>query len=159
MHNPAPDLRPGRPRRHVVVALTFLACVIAYTDRVNISVAAVAMKEHFGWTQTQKGWVLSAFFAGYLLFMFAGGVLATRYGGTIVLMLSVLAWSAFTLLTPAAAAASMPMLLLARVGMGVGEAAMFPGAYEAVRPLGTPGERARQRHGCSAASRSVPWSG
>src|SRR6516225_4810145 len=29
-------------RRHILVALTFLACVIAYTDRVNISVAAVA---------------------------------------------------------------------------------------------------------------------
>jgi len=40
------------PRRHVVVGLTFLGCVIAYTDRVNISVAAVAMREHFGWSQT-----------------------------------------------------------------------------------------------------------
>src|SRR5690242_7591896 len=48
-------------RRHVVVALTFLGCIVAYTDRVNISVAAVAMKEHFGWSQTQKGFVLSAF--------------------------------------------------------------------------------------------------
>ena len=36
------------PRRHVVVGLTFLGCV--YTDRVNISSAAVAMKEHFGWS-------------------------------------------------------------------------------------------------------------
>src|SRR5476651_2397380 len=89
---------PGRARRHVVVALTFLACVIAYTDRVNISVAAVAMKEHFGWSQTEKGWVLSAFFVGYLLFMFLGGVLATRYGGKNVLGWSVLTWTVFTLL-------------------------------------------------------------
>ena len=36
------------PRRHVVVGLTFFGCV--YTDRVNISIAAVAMKEHFGWS-------------------------------------------------------------------------------------------------------------
>jgi MFS transporter, ACS family, solute carrier family 17 (sodium-dependent inorganic phosphate cotransporter), other len=143
MNNSVPDTRPGRPRRHLVVGLTFLACVIAYTDRVNISVAAVAMKEHFGWTQTQKSWVLSAFYSGYLLFMLAGGVLATRYGGKIVLTLSVLAWSFFTLLTPAAAVASMPMLLLARVGMGVGEAAMFPAAYEMYGRWVPPGERAR----------------
>ena len=48
------------PRRYVVVVLTFFGCIIAYTDRVNISVAAVAMKEHFGWSQTQKGFVLAA---------------------------------------------------------------------------------------------------
>src|SRR5476651_246731 len=109
---------PGRPRRHVVVGLTFLAAVIAYTDRVNISVAAVAMREHFGWSQTQKGWVLSSFFVGYLLFMFVGGVLATRYGGKKVLGWSVLSWSVFTLLTPLAAIASLPLLLVTRVGMG-----------------------------------------
>ena len=78
-------------RRHVLVALTFLACFIAYTDRVNISVAAIAMKEDLGWTQTEKGLVLSSFFVGYMLFMFASGWLATRYGGKRVLGLAVLA--------------------------------------------------------------------
>jgi MFS transporter, ACS family, solute carrier family 17 (sodium-dependent inorganic phosphate cotransporter), other len=134
---------PGRPRRHVVVGLTFLACVIAYTDRVNISVAAVAMREHFGWSQTQKGWVLSSFFVGYLLFMFVGGVLATRYGGKKVLGWSVLSWSVFTLLTPLAAIASLPLLLVTRVGMGLGEAAMFPGAYEMFARWVPAAERAR----------------
>ena len=88
------------PRRHVVVAFIFLGCVIAYTDRVNISVAAVAMKEHFGWSQTEKGVVLAAFFVGYLLFMFVAGLLANRFGGKRVIGYSVLAWSIFTLLTP-----------------------------------------------------------
>ncbi|HYB80661.1 MAG TPA: MFS transporter, partial [Mycobacterium sp.] len=83
------------PRRHILVALTFLACVIAYTDRVNISVAAVAMKEQFGWSQTQKGSVLAAFFVGYLLFMFVAGLLAQRFGGKRVLGQSVFAWSVF----------------------------------------------------------------
>ena len=32
------------PRRHVVVVLIFLGVIIAYSDRVNISVAAVAMR-------------------------------------------------------------------------------------------------------------------
>jgi ACS family sodium-dependent inorganic phosphate cotransporter len=131
------------PRRHVLVALTFLACVIAYTDRVNISVAAVAMREQFGWSQTQKGFVLSAFFVGYLLFMFASGLVAARFGGRRVLGCSVLAWSIFTLLTPAAAMLSIPLLIATRVGMGIGEAAMFPAAYELFGRWAPPTERAR----------------
>jgi MFS transporter, ACS family, solute carrier family 17 (sodium-dependent inorganic phosphate cotransporter), other len=114
------------PRRHVVVAFIFLGCVIAYTDRVNISVAAVAMKEYFGWSQTEKGLVLAAFFVGYLLFMFVAGLLANRFGGKRVVGYSVLAWSIFTLLTPPAAILS----IAARIGMGVGEAGMYPGTYE-----------------------------
>ena len=118
------------PRRRVVVALTFVGCIIAYTDRVNISVAAVAMKEHFGWSQTQKGLVLSAFYVGFLLFMFVAGLMATRFGGKRVLGCSVIAWSIFTLLTPWAAMQSLTALLAARIGMGIGEAAMFPAGFE-----------------------------
>jgi ACS family sodium-dependent inorganic phosphate cotransporter len=120
----------GWARRNTVVALTFLACIIAYTDRVNISVAAVAMKEDLGWSQTQKGFVLSSFFIGYMLFMFASGWLATRFGGKRVLGVAVLAWSAFTLLTPPAAALSLTALIAVRIAMGIGEAAMFPASYE-----------------------------
>ena len=118
------------PRRYLVVAFIFLGCVIAYTDRVNISVAAVAMKEYFGWSQTEKGLVLAAFFVGYLLFMFASGLLANRFGGKRVVGYSVLAWSIFTLLTPPAAILSIAVLITARIGMGVGEAGMYPGTYE-----------------------------
>ena len=65
------------------------------------------MQEAFGWSQTTKGLVLSSFFVGYMLFMFASGWLATRYGGKRVLGIAVLLWSVFTLLTPPAAAISM----------------------------------------------------
>jgi ACS family sodium-dependent inorganic phosphate cotransporter len=137
-------LRSSRlPQRHVVVTLTFLACAIAYTDRVNIAVAAVAMKEQLGWSQTEKGLVLSSFFAGYLLFMFLAGVLATRFGGKLVLGWSVVAWSIFTLVTPFAATLSIPSLLAARIGMGIGEAAMFPAAFELFGRWVPPTERAR----------------
>ena len=94
---------PRWGRRHAVLAMCFLAMFIAYTDRVNISVASVAMREQFGWTQTVKGLVLSSFFVGYMLFMVVSGWLATRYGGKRVLAISVAWWSAFTVLTPWAA--------------------------------------------------------
>ena len=131
------------PRRHIVVAMTLLCTLIAYTDRVNISVAAVAMKERFGWSQTDKGLVLAAFFIGYLLFMFVAGLLSTRFGGKRVLGYSVLAWSIITLLTPPAAMMSIAALIAARIGLGVGEAGTFPAVYELYGRWVPASERAR----------------
>lgn len=110
--------------------MCFAGIVLAYTDRVNIAVAAVAMGEHFGWSQSVKGLVLSAFFVGYLLFMVPSGVLAARFGGRRVLAVAVVWWSVLTLLTPLAAGTSLTMLILARVALGLGEAAVLPASYE-----------------------------
>jgi len=110
--------------------MCFLAMFIAYTDRVNISVASVAMREQFGWTQTAKGMVLSSFFVGYMLFMVASGWLATRFGGKRVLAFSVAWWSAFTILTPMAASVSIAVLVATRIALGIGEAAVMPATYE-----------------------------
>jgi ACS family sodium-dependent inorganic phosphate cotransporter len=135
---------PGHlARRTLLVALSSLAVFVAYTDRVNISVAAVAMKEQLGWTQTQKGVVLSSFFVGYMAFMFASGWLATRFGGKRVLGVAVIAWSVCTLLTPPAAALSLGALIAVRIAMGLGEAAVFPAAIELYGRWVPLGERTR----------------
>ena len=47
------------PAWYTVVLLCFAAVFISYIDRTNISVAAIPMKEQFGWTETTKGYVLS----------------------------------------------------------------------------------------------------
>jgi MFS transporter, ACS family, solute carrier family 17 (sodium-dependent inorganic phosphate cotransporter), other len=133
----------GWGRRHAVLAMCFLAMFIAYTDRVNISVASVAMREQFGWTQTVKGLVLSSFFVGYMLFMVPSGWLATRYGGKRVLAISVAWWSAFTVLTPWAASLSIAALVAARIGLGVGEAAVTPATFELFRRWVPESERSR----------------
>ena len=145
---PAGSSGPGRrlsawPRRRVVVALAALSCLIGYTDRTNIGVAAVAMARDLGWSDTQKGLVLSSFFVGYMLMMPLTGWLATRFGGALILGLSGVLWSVFTLLTPAAAALPLPYLIAARVGMGIGESAMFPAAYELFGRWVPAAERAR----------------
>ena len=66
----------GLQKRHIVVALCFLATFICYIDRVSISVAVIPMAEQYGWSNTTKGWVLSSFFIGYLLAMVPGGWLS-----------------------------------------------------------------------------------
>ncbi|MDB6089340.1 MAG: transporter [Gammaproteobacteria bacterium] len=130
-------------RRHTLLILCFLALLIAYTDRVNMSVAAVAMREQLGWTQTTKGFVLSAFFVGYMLFMIVSGWLAHRYGGKRVLAAAVVTWSVFTLLTPWAATRSTAALFAVRIGLGIGEAAVLPAAYELLGRWVPPHERTR----------------
>ncbi len=117
------------PRRYTVVGMCFCAAFICYIDRVNISVAAIAMQDEFGWSDTTKGLVLSSFFVGYLLTQAVAGWLANRYGAKLILGLAVAWWSLFTVLTPFAAYTSLPLLIAARIALGLGEAATFPASY------------------------------
>ena len=87
-------------RRYFVVLMAFLGLFNVYALRVNLSVAIVAMTENrtihhddgslsyaqdFPWDSKQKGLVLSSFFYGYLLTQIAGGVLAAKIGGNLVI--------------------------------------------------------------------------
>src|SRR5215475_791695 len=123
------SLRQYCPRRFVLIGLCFLSTFVCYIDRVNMSVAIIPMAEEFKWDQTTKGIVLSSFFYGYLATQVLGGWLADRYGGKIVLGLGVLWWSIFTMLTPPAAAISLTVLFIARVGMRLGEGVAFPAIH------------------------------
>ncbi len=122
-------LREYWPRRFTVVGFSFLAVFICYMDRVNISVAIIPMAKDLGWDPATQGTVLSAFFVGYLATQVLGGRLSDRFGGKVVLGAGVLFWSAFTMITPPAAFLGFGALLLARVGMGLGEGITFPSIY------------------------------
>ena len=115
-----------------IVGLCGLAVLISYLDRTNISVAAIQMQEQYHWTETTKGYVLSSFFVGYMALMAASGAMANRFGGRVVLAFAVVWWSAFTILTPLAASAGFGALIAARIALGAGEAAVFPGAINMV---------------------------
>jgi ACS family sodium-dependent inorganic phosphate cotransporter len=98
-------------------------------DRVIISIAIIPMAADYSWSPEEQGRVLSSFFVGYLLTQIAGGWLAERFGGKVVLGVGVLFWSLFTLLAPVAAAGGLTALLVTRVLMGVGEGVTFPSIY------------------------------
>jgi len=119
----------GTAKRHILVALCFVATFICYIDRVNISVAIIPMAEEFGWSGTTKGFVLSSFFIGYMAAMLPTGWLANRIGGRLLMGAALVGWSAFTVLTPIAAGISLSVLIVTRILMGMGEAASFPAVY------------------------------
>lgn len=116
-------------RRHTVVLLCFLSTFVCYIDRVNISVAIIPMAKQFGWSDTERGLVLSSFFAGYMVTQVLGGWLAQKWGGKAVLGFGVVWWSAFTILTPLSAMTSFPVLIATRIAMGLGEGVAFPSVY------------------------------
>ncbi len=131
------------PKRYTLVGACFCAAFICYIDRVNISVAVIVMTEEFGWSETIKGLVLSSFFVGYLAMQVAGGWLAHRIGGKIVLGFAVIWWSIFTILTPAAAFISLTALIITRIALGLGEAAAFPASFALFSKWVPPTERSR----------------
>jgi|SRR5579875_815351 len=67
-------------RRWLLLALVFVAIVINYIDRGNLSVAAPAMMKDFSITPATMGVLLSAFFWTYAAFQIPAGLMVDRFG-------------------------------------------------------------------------------
>ncbi len=112
------------PKRVDIALLCFIALVIAYCDRVNLSVAAPTILRERAWDTAQMGWAFTGFFIGYTGFMIPAGRLADRFGPRRMFAFSILWWSLFTALTPVPV--SLPALVAVRILMGLGESGVFP---------------------------------
>ena len=132
------------PRRlkptQIVLGLLCLMYLITYVDRVNISTAADAIRRELGLSNTQLGFLQSAFGYPYLLFQIFGGWIGDRFGPRRTLFLCGLVWATATILT--GFAGGLVTLFLCRLLVGVGEGATFPVATRAMQnwtPLGRRG--------------------
>lgn len=123
------DLKQGPKKRYILIIFCFIASFICYIDRVNISVAIIAMQEQFQWTETTKGFVLSSFYIGYMLMQVPMGWLTNRFGGKLILGLALIWWSVMTIITPFAGMQSLGFLIAVRILMGAGETGTFPATY------------------------------
>lgn len=110
--------------RRTVLWLIFALAVITYLDRLCISAAAPAITREFNFSPSQMGWIFSAFTLAYAAFEIPSGWLGDRFGTRLALTRIVLWWSAFTVLT--GAAAGFWSLLVLRFLFGAGEAGAFP---------------------------------
>lgn len=110
--------------RHRVIILLYFLILITYLDRVTISLVGVRMKAAFHLSNTQFGWVLSAFVLAYAIFEIPSGFLGDRIGQQSVLIRIVIWWSIFTALT--GAANGLFSLIAIRFLFGMGEAGAYP---------------------------------
>lgn len=143
--------------RWVICALVFLATTINYIDRQILALLKPMLDSSVGWTNTQYGWVNSAFQGAYAIGLLWFGSYVDRAGvkrgyqisiigwslaallhapiillaGKLVPLPSFLSWLAddkTTLLVPAAFVA----FLLARILLGLFEGGNFPAAIKAM---------------------------
>jgi len=103
---------------------SFFITLLLYIDRVCISSAKDSMSTDLLLTDTQIGWVLSAFALGYALFQVPAGAMGDKYGVRKVLASIMIFWSIFTSLT--GFAWNFISMLFFRFIFGAGEAGAFP---------------------------------
>jgi MFS family permease len=88
------------PKRYWLVVGMFLLSMLLYVDRVCISAAKKDIASELHLSETQMGWILSAFALGYALFQVPARPMADRFGPRAILGAVVTAWSIFTALMP-----------------------------------------------------------
>ena len=134
------------PVRFRILAVLFVLSLVNYVLRNNLSIAIPSIRQEYGFSSAELGWILGSFNFTYALFQIPGGVFGDRYGPRRALAIIAVTWGLLTFLTgfaPALIAASaggaMISLIVLRLLMGVTNAPVFPvmaGAFANWFPVG-----------------------
>jgi MFS family permease len=112
--------------------LLFASYAVAFMDRALVAVAAAPIKQDLGLSDLQYGLLSgTAFAALYCLCGLPFGWLADRVDRRAMIAVGLLVWSAMTALC--GLARSYEELLLARIGVGLGEATLLPAGMSWLR--------------------------
>jgi ACS family D-galactonate transporter-like MFS transporter len=127
--------------RFGVLALIAIVTMVNYLDRSVLGLAAPTMAKDLGLAAGSLGLVFSAFSWTYTGFQIPGGVFLDRFGTKLTYGLSVILWSAITLLQ--SMVGGMGALLACRFSLGIAEAPCFPTNSRIVGTWFPQSERAR----------------
>jgi MFS family permease len=114
--------RKGIPATTTVLILLCFMYALNYVVRVNVSTAAAAFKDELHLTNTDLGWIFSAFAYPYLLFQIISGWISDRVGARLALTVFAVIWSAATVFM--GLTGSMSGMLFGRVMLGIGVSAL-----------------------------------
>ncbi|MGQ9634208.1 MAG: MFS transporter [Bryobacteraceae bacterium] len=119
--------------RWTIVGLLCAGMMIAYFDRVNLSVAIAdhQFKSDFALSDRERGLLNSAFFWSYMLLQIPAGWVVDRYGTRIPYALGFLVWSLVS--AASAFAGSIRQLFALRLLLGVGESVITPAGMRWMR--------------------------
>lgn len=132
---------PGRTGWYIVAVLTF-AYLVSFVDRQIFSLLIEPIRQEFGITDTQVS--LAGGFAFALLYTVAGipiAWLADRRSRRLIIAWGASVWTVMTAFC--GLSANFWHLFLARVGVGVGEAALTPSTYSILGDCFPPSRLAR----------------
>jgi ACS family hexuronate transporter-like MFS transporter len=139
--SPAPDARRTIPGlRWYICGLLFFATTVNYLDRQVLGILKPTLARELHWTESDYGWMVSAFQFAYALMMPLAGRVIDWLGTRAGFALAVVVWS---LASMAHALARRALHFgLARFGLGLGEAGNFPAAIKTVSDWFPASERA-----------------
>ena len=116
--------------RWVIVALLFTATTINYVDRQIIGLLKPILEKEFNWTETDYAHIIMAFTAAYAIGLISFGWLIDKWGTKLGYSITIIIWSIAAMFH--ALVGSVSGFVLARIGLGLGEAGNFPAAMKAV---------------------------
>ena len=137
----SPPERSLRRYQTITLALLFLAGVVNFFDRSSLAVANTTVRADLHLSNTEMGWLLSAFSLAYGFSQIPLIALLARTGTRTVLGSGLALWSAAQLLT-GFVPAFRPFLAL-RVLLGIGESPFYPAGVQTVREWFPAKSRAR----------------
>jgi ACS family hexuronate transporter-like MFS transporter len=116
--------------RWIIVALIFLATTINYIDRQIIGLLKPLLEVEFNWTETDFAHIVMAFTAAYAIGLLVIGRLIDKIGTRTGYALIICMWSIAGMFH--ALARSATHFMIARFGLGFGEAGNFPAGVKAI---------------------------
>src|SRR5688500_13502020 len=105
-------------------AVTSVALVMVMLDNLVVSTALNVIRQELGATLEQLEWTVNAYTLTFAVFLITGAALGDRFGRRRMLVLGVAIFTAFSAV--AAMSTSVEMLLLGRMGQGIGAAIVTP---------------------------------
>jgi ACS family hexuronate transporter-like MFS transporter len=119
-----------RHLRWLICGLLFFATTLSYVDRYVLGILKSVLMKDLGWNQTDYGVIQFWFKLAYAVMMPVAGRLLDWMGTRLGNFLAVLIWSLAAM--GHALASTVTHFSVARVALGVGEAANFPAAIKVI---------------------------
>jgi len=113
-----------------IVALLFFATTINYIDRQVIGILKPYISEDLGWSETDYGYIVTAFQIAYAIGLITTGRFLDKFGTRIGYLWAIVVWSVAAMAH--AAARGVISFASARFALGLGESANFPAAIKCV---------------------------
>jgi predicted MFS family arabinose efflux permease len=127
--------------RHGLLILLMLTYAVATMDRQVLAILQEPIKQELRLTDSELGLLTGfSFTLFYSLFGMLVGRLVDRFSRRAVIIVSLLAWSAMTVLT--SAAHSFLFLMMTRMGVAIGEAGVVPSSASIISDRYSPRARA-----------------
>jgi sugar phosphate permease len=124
----------------LIIVLIWLTNMLSFFDRQAMAFAAPFIAKEIGYGTTTIGLIVGIVFASYAVAQIPGGRLADKFGQRRWVILGVIWWTVFSVLT-GAVAHTLLLLVVVRLMMGVGEGIVPPSTYRIIANWFTEGRR------------------